>query len=181
MKKTNIFYFIVLLAFSSIFMTACHNDDSNDKDLITCPTDNQSAAKLIAGNYDGEMGTTLSSANFNNMTFPDTINQKIVITHDTLNYISIVYKDWSNGGVNYGDLKVSPVEVSVSEENNTILVEGNCKQILHKGGRGFEADIAVAGTFTPEEKHCNLLFKVNMPVSPMMTLDFKLTYNGKPE
>lgn len=179
MKKANILYVVMLLMSLSISFTACSEDDDIQEPVI-CPTDGNEAAKWISGSYDGVMSTVLTSANFNNLTFPDTANQKITIAHDSINHVTVTYKDWSNGGTNYGNLVVSPVTTTVSE-NGTILVNGACKQTLYKGGRGFEADVTIKGTIAAEDKQCNLLFTVDMPVSPMMTLHFTLTYNGLPE
>lgn len=176
MNRQIFFYMLMLLA-GSVFV-ACSDDDNDSAHYIE-PGDSQAAAEWVAGNYDGTMGTVLTSANFNNMEFPDTANQKVEIVYDSLDYVTVRYKDWTNGGMNYGDLIVSPVKVSFAEDEATLVLSGSCVQKLYKEGRGFDAEVTVAGTV--DERQCLLVFTVNMPVSPVMTLDFTLTYDGKRE
>lgn len=171
----NIFFSMMMLLACCVFV-ACSDDDNTPPYYIE-PGDSQEAAEWVAGNYDGTMGTVLTSANFNNMEFPDTANQKVEIVYDSLDYVTVRYKDWTNGGMNYGDLVVSPVKVSFAEDEATLVLNGRCVQKLYKGNRGFDADVTVSGTV--DERQCLLVFTVNMPVSPVMTLDFTLTYDGQ--
>lgn len=176
MKKTFLWLFAWGLLGGMTF-TSCNDDDDNGP--VIDPV-------LYSANFSGEVETTLDSGR-GEMTFPATSGQKVLFTRDSLDCQVMVYKDWTGMGVNYGDFSI-PVTFT-TQENGKTSVTGECVQTLYKESKGYEATLGVTGHIFRDaiisgesrKDSCSLLITVNMPVSPAMTLDFKLDYTGVAE
>lgn len=164
---------LLVLSMTPLF-TSCEDDD----DKIGTPVEHNFNL-YVSGAYNGRMQNYLSSNHFNETLILDTLNQKIVIMpiEGTTDKATLTYHDWTYMGMNYGNLVISPVTISLLYGN--YMITGSCTQMLGKGNRTFEAKLTVDGTIGRENHQCNLQLGVEMPV-PGNPLNFKLVYEGNP-
>lgn len=178
MKKTNWLCLLLLMAGINLGFTACNDDDDEtmtppeenyDDETMTPPEESYDYALQIVGDYTGTMNTKFYMGD-SERDFGDAENQELAIRQDSLNYATIIYKNWTGMGVNYGNLVIG--NVKVGKTGKTYTVEGAGTQTLYKEGRPFEAALTVSGTVAETS---NLVITVDMPTPAP---DFKLTFNG---
>lgn len=164
----------LLTAFATLFaFTACSEDNGDNEPIIDPVYD---WATTATGTYNGTMNTLINIMG-SDKDFGDTENQEIIISRDSINHVTVTYKNWTGMGTNYGDLIFSPVRLSSTSEG-IITLSGTCRQTLYKDERSFEAMLAINGNISGTAKNIQLNIEVEMP-KPAPS--FKLTYRGKPE
>ena len=165
MKKNYLFYLASIMISACMVFASC-GDDEDEVTLDINP----------AGVYIGTTYTNLNSRG-TDISIDTTYNQPITIRENHQGQLELVYHNWTDHqNINYGDFTIVPL--TVTKKANGVALSGECTDSLYKGERGFLATLSAEGTIIGEEKAAALKLKIDLPVTPAMTLKFALTYNG---
>lgn len=166
-------YLMLLALCSSVAFVACENDDDEPKPTID-PV--MGTAEWVAGEY---VGTTLTDLETRGMVMriDTTYNQPLTLGTDSLGRLVLTYKNWTDHeGMSYGDFRIVPIVTEAATEG--VLLTGECTDSLYKAGVGYPATLRVEGVVRGEPKVADLTLKVDLAVSPEMTLKFTMEYEG---
>ena len=168
---------LVLIALcSSVAFVACGDEEEE----INVPIDPVvTPAEWACGNYVGTTFTDLDSRGMV-MRIDTTYDKTISLAMDSLGTLALTYPNWTDHtGMNYGDFRILPLEATATEE--AVVIAGKCTDSLYKAGVGYPATLSVAGTIGGEPKVADLTIRIDLAVSPKMTLKFTLDYEGTVE
>lgn len=156
--KKNIFSLMLLLA-TTLCFTSC--DDDDDDDIATVN---------IEGTYLGKLESMVCVMGAEVPVSQDDV--VTIITKEADSY-TVTIKDYTYNGDNYGDIVVTNV---LMDDNDSFSGNGECT--LTKNDRDYTATIEeLEGD--KEGNEIDINFNMNLPVSPMMTIVFDITYTGK--
>ena len=176
MKRLNYLYLVLMALCTGFAFVACGDDDDEPKatiDPVVTP------AEWACGNYVGTTFTDLDSRGMV-MRIDTTYDKTISLAMDSLGTLALTYPNWTDHtGMNYGDFRILPLEATATEE--AVVIAGECTDSLYKAGVGYPATLSVAGTIGGEPKVADLTIRIDLAVSPKMTLKFTLDYEGTVE
>ena len=173
MKKLNYFYMVLTMLCSSLVFVSCSDDEDELKFIIDPVLD---AEEWVVADYIGTTMTDLDSRGMI-MRIDTTYNQSVILEKDSLGQLRLTYRNWTDHtGMSYGDFHIVPVNATITTEG--VAISGECTDSLYKAGKGYPATLYVEGTVNGEQRVADLTLKVDLAVSPVMTLKFTLSYEG---
>lgn len=173
MKKLNYLSLMLMALCMGFAFVACDDDDDAPKPTIDPVL---SAAEWVADSYTGTTFTDLDSRGMT-MRIDTTYNQPLIIEKDSLGQLVLTYPNWTDHmGMSYGDFSILPLEAT--RQDDKVVINGTCTDSLYKAGVGYPATLSVEGTISGEQKQADLTIKIDLVVSPKMTLKFALDYEG---
>ena len=173
MKQLNYFYMVLMILCTNLAFVSCSDNESEPKFVIDPAL---GAEGWVVADYIGTTMTDLDSRGMI-MRIDTTYNQSITLEKDSLGQLRMIYRDWTDHeGMSYGDFCIVPVNATITTEG--VAISGECADSLYKSGVGYPAELRVEGTVNGEQKAAEFTLKVNLAVSPVMTLKFTLSYEG---
>ncbi len=168
---------LVLMALcSSVAFVACGDEEEEINEPIDPVV---TPAEWACGNYTGTTFTDLDSRGMV-MRIDTTYNKQLHIGMEDDSTLVLTYPNWTDHtGMSYGDFRILPLEATATEE--AVVIAGECTDSLYKAGVGYPATLSVAGTIGGEPKVADLTIRIDLAVSPKMTLKFTLDYEGTVE
>lgn len=195
MKKNYLLYLASIMVCVCAMFTSCGDDEDEpfeidenkpfDKGNTDKPFDKENTdggnkdcmdSASWKCSYTGNTYTLLNSRGMD-IEIGTTENQNVTIREQEGGRLEFVYHNWTDHqGMNYGDFTIVPLDFV--ETPNGVSISGECSDSLYKAGKPYFAELSVEGTIANADKKAALDIKVNLYVSPAMTLKFALTYNG---
>lgn len=188
MKKNYLFYLASIMICACMIFASCGDDedepfsfkDVTDKENTEVSKDSTENAPYLPsmwkGCYIGNTHTILNSRGMD-IELGTTENQIVTIREQEEGKLEFVYHNWTDHqGMNYGDFTIVPL--NIVETPNGVSINGECSDSLYKAGSPYFAELYIEGNIANTDKKAALNIKVNLYVSPAMTLKFTLTYNG---
>lgn len=176
MKRLNYLYLVLMALCTGFAFVACGDDDDEPKatiDPVVTP------AEWVTGDYTGTTFTDLDSRGMV-MRIDTTYDKTLSLAMDSLGTLALTYPNWTDHtGMSYGDFRILPLEATATTDG--VVIEGECTDSLYKMGVGYPATLRVEGIVAGEPKMADLTIRVDLAVSPKMTLKFTLTYEGTVE
>lgn len=174
MKRLKMFCWVLMALCGSVVFVACSGDEDEPKftiDPVILPSE------WVADEYVGTTVTDLDSRGMV-MRIDTTYNQPLTLGMNEEKQLVLTYQNWTDHtGMSYGDFRILPMEAVATEEG--VVISGECTDSLYKAGVGYPATLKVEGVVSGEPKVANLTIKVDLVVSPKMTLKFTLDYEGR--
>lgn len=176
MKRLNYLYLVLMALCTGFAFVACGDDDDEPKTTID-PV--MTPAEWVTGDYTGTTFTDLDSRGMV-MHIDTTYNKLLHIGLEGDSTLVLTYPDWTDHtGMSYGDFRILPLETTATTDG--VVIEGECTDSLYKAGVGYPATLRVEGTVAGEPKVADLTIRIDLAVSPKMTLKFTLDYEGTVE